>query len=264
VGYVKEGFDADVVIWSKDPLEIGAHPVKVFVDGMSTFEHSRYKTILEKDFAGFTLHDAEPTKIQFPNLNDKSLTEITYVNVTGIISDRNSIQNIRDKLVISRSPGGRDWNITCLGYCKEVGLTVNLHGGWITPGHFGTDTTLGLREIEQEEDATGSGEITNDEAGYIYAKYSLTVGRQVSKELDAAFKAGITTATSWLPSRSFYAGEGVAFRTGARDFSEALLKYAKEEKVQFVNPQYTSVSKQMQKILSKIPTNGGIIKANTF
>jgi imidazolonepropionase-like amidohydrolase len=38
VGSLKVGYDADVVIWDRSPLELGAAPLQVFVDGLPLFD----------------------------------------------------------------------------------------------------------------------------------------------------------------------------------------------------------------------------------
>jgi hypothetical protein len=38
VGSLKVGYDADIVIWDREPLELGATPLQVFIDGVPQFE----------------------------------------------------------------------------------------------------------------------------------------------------------------------------------------------------------------------------------
>lgn len=60
VGSLKVGYDADVVIWDRSPLELGAAPLQVFVDGLPLFDE---KTI-------------EPVKI---NRNEKQNSELVQM-----------------------------------------------------------------------------------------------------------------------------------------------------------------------------------------
>jgi adenine deaminase len=41
VGSIKEGKDADLVLWNDNPLSIYAHPLKTFVDGICYFDEKR-------------------------------------------------------------------------------------------------------------------------------------------------------------------------------------------------------------------------------
>ena len=38
VGSIKEGKDADIVLWNDNPLSVYAHPLKTFVDGICYFD----------------------------------------------------------------------------------------------------------------------------------------------------------------------------------------------------------------------------------
>jgi len=49
VGSIKEGKDADIVIWSDNPLSVYAKPLKTFVDGVCYFDIDRDKQIRERD-----------------------------------------------------------------------------------------------------------------------------------------------------------------------------------------------------------------------
>ena len=39
VGYVREGWDADLVIWDSHPLALGAAPAQVFIDGIAQLDN---------------------------------------------------------------------------------------------------------------------------------------------------------------------------------------------------------------------------------
>lgn len=41
VGYVRAGYDADVVVWDSHPLSIGATPKQVFIDGVATLDPAK-------------------------------------------------------------------------------------------------------------------------------------------------------------------------------------------------------------------------------
>ena len=38
IGFVKEGYDADLVIWDSHPLSLGATPKQVFIDGIAQLD----------------------------------------------------------------------------------------------------------------------------------------------------------------------------------------------------------------------------------
>lgn len=47
VGSLKPGYDADVVIWDRSPLEIGAAPLQVFIDGIPLFDEKPIEPVEE-------------------------------------------------------------------------------------------------------------------------------------------------------------------------------------------------------------------------
>ena len=49
VGSIKEGKDADVVIWNDNPLSVYAKSVKTFVDGICYYDIDRDKQIRERN-----------------------------------------------------------------------------------------------------------------------------------------------------------------------------------------------------------------------
>jgi imidazolonepropionase-like amidohydrolase len=49
VGSIKEGKDADIVIWNDNPLSVYAKPLKTFVDGICYFDIDRDKQIRERN-----------------------------------------------------------------------------------------------------------------------------------------------------------------------------------------------------------------------
>ena len=38
IGYLRVGYDADVVLWDSHPLALGATPIQVFIDGVPIFD----------------------------------------------------------------------------------------------------------------------------------------------------------------------------------------------------------------------------------
>lgn len=49
IGSLKVGYDADIVIWDREPLALGATPLQVFVDGVPLFDEKAIPSIKEQD-----------------------------------------------------------------------------------------------------------------------------------------------------------------------------------------------------------------------
>jgi hypothetical protein len=48
VGSLKVGYDADLVIWDREPLELGATPLQVFIDGVPQFDERPIEPVVQK------------------------------------------------------------------------------------------------------------------------------------------------------------------------------------------------------------------------
>jgi hypothetical protein len=215
IGYVRAGYDADLVIWDKHPLEIGAHPLRVFTDGYTTFEHKEYKTHIPLPFA----HKPEPlnplSEATVLDIGDfgETLTA-TFVNISGLIHSKTAENQVGSKLVIENGI------VKCIGAaCVTVGKEISVNGGWVTPGLVAAGVHLGL-EIIQAEPVTSAGVIQHQSDDVLESALGIQVGRTRSRLLDAAFKGGVTTAISSLQFQGSIGAIGTAFRVGAEQLRD--------------------------------------------
>lgn len=51
VGSLRVGYDADIVIWDREPLELGATPLQVFIDGVPLFDEHPIESVEKKGAA---------------------------------------------------------------------------------------------------------------------------------------------------------------------------------------------------------------------
>jgi imidazolonepropionase-like amidohydrolase len=208
IGYVKKGYDADIVLWDKNPLELGAHPLKVFVDGYSTFEHTDFaKSINEKVSLRPMMHISDIVW-KMPE-TEKLVESATYINIYGLIHSESAEWQKESKIVVSKGI------ITCIGpACKPSGEIVDLQQSWVIPGIIAAGVKLGLTVIEAES-SSSAGKVTSTEE-IVYSADGLRIGRNHSKLMDAAFKGGITTAIVSLQFTGSIGSVGTAFRTGVK------------------------------------------------
>ena len=159
VGYLRIGYDADVVVWDSFPLALGATPKQTYIDGIPQIIEPH---VVEKP--------AEAQNITKPGVWDKEAAEAILARGDPDLRPKKSAKNIIFQDVnafyvpghVSESSLGekatvvvRDGAITCVGQCEvEQGLdfeVVDLKGGSIAPGLIAAGTYLGLREIDQEK-----------------------------------------------------------------------------------------------------------------
>ncbi|KAK0206400.1 carbohydrate esterase family 9 protein [Desarmillaria ectypa] len=253
IGTLREGWDADVVMWDSHPLRVGATPVMVWIDGTLQVPSPAYKP---------PMNIANPERQKMPttpNWNKERLTaskwdglpplrnskedrKIVFYNVKEVWTRRSNgdIEEIfpsptdpdmggRGRVVVERGNlicvGGNDM---CLVSEYDAVDYINLHGGSISPGLHAYGTTLGLEEIPSEP-STGDGhlvynpfmddipQILHDVGGLTRAADALTFGTRNAK---VAYRSGVTAATSVSAgTQGVYTrvvlGLSTTFRTGS-------------------------------------------------
>lgn len=247
VGYLREGFDADVVLWDRNPLEIGAHPLKVWVDGHETFTHplfhSKQPPHHDNHPSGAPLKSkkketsvktaATTTTSTFAAKSEEMRIESSRVSNSYFIENLSTIYADRN-VTLSADPAGdetlslvvvvEEGLVKCMGTAKACNVTSSLHpdmktmdaqGGVMIPGMIAAHGRLGLEEIESER-VTKDGYAHFDPAtGGTRAVDGLRVWKSGSKELTAAYNSGCLFGVSLPRASGFVQGQSCVFRTGA-------------------------------------------------
>lgn len=253
IGKLREGWDADVVMWDSHPLRVEATAAMVWIDGALQIPSPAYKPAMnianperrkmptapnwDKERLTASVWDGLP-----PLSNRKEDRKIVFYNVKEVWTRRSNgdIEEIfpsptdpdmngRGRVVVERGSlicvGGNDM---CLVSEYDAVDYINLHGGSISPGLHAYGTSLGLEEIPSEP-STGSGhtiynpfmddipQILHDVGGITRAADALTFGTRNAK---VAYRSGVTAATSYLtgPQGAYprvVLGLSTTFRTGS-------------------------------------------------
>lgn len=185
MGVLQEGYDADVVMWDSHPLQIGATPVYVWIDGMKQIPltkdsgRSTYSTgtgpeqVVEPDKTrmeapGQPSYEKERQDTVdwdgLPPLKGRGEgNRVVFRNVKEVWTrGRNSIDESfvadEDEFGIVIVEQGR---IICAGSADDCIISgdertvdVDLHGGSISPGLLTFGSPLGLEEIASEPSTT--------------------------------------------------------------------------------------------------------------
>ena len=181
IGAIRKGSDADVVIWDSHPLQLGATPAKVWIDGILQIPVP-YKTGTETNIEigkgkegdewrkepSVPNWDEERKKTimweGLPPLHSKfEENKIVFSNVTQLwTKDSNGSVNIG---ALDTGDGGTavvvvNGKIACIGprclHAENASSTIDLRGGSISPGLISFGSPLGLEEIFAEP-STGDG-----------------------------------------------------------------------------------------------------------
>lgn len=257
IGKVKPGYDADIVVWDSDPLSVGAAPVQVWIDGTPQFEDP---VELEKPVSKPLAPEGGviQVKTERTELTDVVFTGISKIMLSGY--EETLSNKVGENTVIIRNS-----TIICSGYCeKELVLAdseniqhIPLRNGHIVPPLTAFGSTLGLNEIDAEED-TQDGE-NNDN----------TISRAIdglaldTKSLDVAYSHGVTKAISapafWYGgskgmSTGFFTGAESTVEKGALFKDEVALHYSlvKTEKAPAIS---AAIGQLKQRLLKAVKSN---------
>lgn len=192
MGKIGQGFDADIVVWDSMPLQLGARPVQVYIDGIPQLEDPQ--TLLKPH-----LQDVPPagsahgwkaaleTRGDPPLRSDNEARNVIFTGVSSTyLRSDNGIKEItlagsdlQPKRVVII-----DGRIDCVGDCPvdtdDNFEIIDLKGGAITAGLLTYGSYLGLMEIRQEPSTT-DGKIPD-----VFAESNAYLSAIVSKGADGA------------------------------------------------------------------------------
>ncbi|KAF8447198.1 hypothetical protein L210DRAFT_3525216 [Boletus edulis BED1] len=228
IGHIKEGYDADVIVWDSHPLSLAATPQQVFIDGIPQLKAPEVSI---KPFAfqsppntpDFNKEAADASAYEgLPPLEPRSVQHSIFTNVSSLYmrsTDDISVQDHPQSVIV------HDGKIVCSGECSRHSSDdkhaeiINLEGGSIVPGLTIYGPPLGLTEIRLEP-STSDGTVLNPLAGNLPAILEDSLIRAIDglqfggRNTLLAYRAGVTAGVT-APSGSFVRGSSTAFSLGA-------------------------------------------------
>ncbi|THH10380.1 hypothetical protein EW145_g1372 [Phellinidium pouzarii] len=261
IGYIRAGYDAgelrdetcrmrcdeltmpvDIVLWDSHPLQLGATPMQVFIDGIAQLE-SPY--VVEKspslqsipETPNFDKETKETINHEgLPPLTSQQIITdaiVAFTNVSNIWLRDHDVRQIKELGFAGDSPGVvvvESGEIICAGSAAACALhltsadvtTFDLRGGSISPGLVSCGTYLGLQEISMEKSTVdgvvydGFSEkmpkILGGEDAVIRAADGLMFA---TRNMLLAYRAGVTSGITAPASEGFFSGLSAHFSTGA-------------------------------------------------
>ncbi|KAH7928042.1 hypothetical protein BV22DRAFT_1083961 [Leucogyrophana mollusca] len=241
IGFIREGYDADVVVWDSHPLSLGAAPKQVWIDGISQLESPHVSTKpatsqeapttpnFDKEAADAVKYDGLP-----PLAPVRSKTGfIVFGNISSVFArSGGEIQQVYSAMDVSERGVVvvKDGAMTCHGVksnCLDALASVedaewiDLEGGSISPGLTTFGSPLGLEDIQGE---------ASTQDGYVLDPLSqdipdILAGHELIRAVDGlqfasrdaliAYRSGVTAAVVAPKSRGFLSGLSTVFATGA-------------------------------------------------
>ncbi|WVQ99842.1 hypothetical protein IAU59_006985 [Kwoniella sp. CBS 9459] len=236
IGYIREGYDADVVVWDSHPLTVGATPKQTYIDGIpqiiNPVLHHKPAQVQKAPPTGKWDQEARAAVEARgdPDLRPKKSSKNVVFQDVGDFHLQDEIETELQVDVSAFEEGKgsvlvQDGKITCAGRCEiPTGLDfefelVDLKGGAITPGAITVGSRLGQLEIRQEK-ATADGAALDplDEGSEItdgLLAHAVDGAQFGGKDELLAYRSGVTTAVVSPKSTSFLSGISFAFSPSA-------------------------------------------------
>jgi len=241
LGFVRNGYDADLTIWDSHPLSLGSTPLQVFIDGIPQIQNST--AVMKHDERqnapeqpDFSKERADALKYDgLPPLSGRSSRRVLFINVAGVWTRNESrimTSTSSPTLLQTTSVMVVDGQIFCVGArctneCSSADV-IDLQGGWLSPGLITYGADIGLEEIRQE-DSTNDGQVSEfldnripkllgGDGTIIRASDGLKFG---GRDMLLAYRAGVTTAITAPMHSGFMAGLGTSFSLRATNRLEA-------------------------------------------
>ncbi|KAG6831393.1 hypothetical protein H0H92_010995 [Tricholoma furcatifolium] len=240
IGFLKEGADADVVLWDSHPLQLGATPVKVWIDGILQIPVPSKTDEPTNVEVGKGKEDEEWRRVpQVPNWDKERERALKWDGLPPLLSkpikDRVVFANVKavwkrefngNVAAVFTSPNAgelgvvvvENGQIVCMApSCSadaKVSNVIDLRGGAISPGFMTYGSPLGLEEIAGEL-STGDGipydafsrnipDILDDSGGIVRAMDALMFQTRDALNSDrTAYRSGVTLSTSSL-AKTYY------------------------------------------------------------
>ncbi len=248
VGYCKAGYDADIVVWDDHPLNRGATPLQVFIDGIAQLND----TVVEKSTGSSW---TQPSAASFPHQikpqvkyepDDKTREGICKMvsgtNGNMVISgiSRAFLQDYPNlaELALEQFTAEtgllqiilEDGKILCAGTletckdsrakieAKEGHVSLTLTNGHVVPGMTALTNALGAREIATDPDTgdgSAGGQSIADPESVLYAKHAASFdGKGFARARLGGITRAITAPVTDGPT--FVAGVSVEILTSGR------------------------------------------------
>uniref|UniRef100_A0A8H8CNE4 Amidohydrolase-related domain-containing protein n=1 Tax=Psilocybe cubensis TaxID=181762 RepID=A0A8H8CNE4_PSICU len=240
IGYMKQGYDADVVIWDSHPLSLGAAPKQVYIDGVAQLKkpHVSKKPSDSQKIPKTPNFDQEAKEtLEYDGLpplepiQSKSDT-IVFTNIDSVFT-RQGQKIIHAFSSARKGEAGvvvvKSGEIICIGasldcthaHTDSDADVFDLEGGSISPALISFGSRLGLNHIDAEP-STNDGSVHDPlksdwpsllgEGSIIRAVDGLQFS---TRDALLAYRSGVTVGVTAPSSSGFLDGLGTAFNTGS-------------------------------------------------
>ncbi|KAI1377768.1 composite domain of metallo-dependent hydrolase [Hypoxylon crocopeplum] len=222
LGFIRPGYDGDLVVWDRHPLQVGATPLEVYIDGNSVvrasdrlWEGSESSSYPKE--APASRSSGLPENACVSGQSDIVVRGLrtSFIGADGLRNDQPEIGNLT--VVI------REGRIACVGErrCDTIARqaaedsipSIDLQDGHMLPGLTIVTRQHGLVEMRQEpstsDGATAGEEYSRPISGRFGIKFD-------GIHLERAHRSGVTRIVTPPLTNGFFHGISALFRSGAK------------------------------------------------
>ncbi|KAI0111757.1 hypothetical protein F4814DRAFT_423498 [Daldinia grandis] len=222
LGFVRPGYDGDLVVWNRHPLQVGAVPLEVYIDG---------KSVVRASDSLWKASESKPSFKEAPISRPSDIPNTACISGqsdiiirgarTSFIGDdglRNEHPETGDLTIVVRSG-----HVVCVGESKcDVAVrqaiedqvpSIDVRDGHILPGLTIVTRQHGLTEMRQEP-STSDGSSTGEE---FERPLSSRFGIKFDGiHLERSHRSGVTRIVTPPLTNGFFHGISTLFRSGAK------------------------------------------------
>ncbi|KAI0172629.1 composite domain of metallo-dependent hydrolase [Hypoxylon sp. FL1284] len=221
LGYVQPGYDADLVIWDRNPLRVGATPLEVYTDGNSAVRASEslWETSESLEYSKETpdsrLSDKPETACQEGQVDIviRGL-KTSFIGEDGQRRSQPEIGNVTAVVRAGRivCVGGKECDDMAKSAIEDSIPLMDVQDGYMLPGLTIVTRQHGLTEMRQEP-STADGFLTGED-------YASPVSSRLGIKFDGihlgrTYRSGVTRIVTPPLSEGFFHGISTLFRSGA-------------------------------------------------
>ncbi|CED83667.1 Metal-dependent hydrolase, composite domain [Phaffia rhodozyma] len=238
IGYLRDGYDADVVVWDSHPLTLGATPLQTYIDGIPQLEHPHFAPSKPAKLQAVPstpdwddepeLHRQARGDPDYAAILKKRLAKnVVFKNVRNVFL-KNELNDLvasseregENKMVIVE--GGKIVQVCdeeCSQTLQKDWEVIDLKNGSVLPGLVSFGSPLGLEEIAGEKStkdgSAPDGSNPASSLGVDEVLYAVDGASFATKNALIAALSGVSVGVVAPDSSSLVSGVSFAFDTAA-------------------------------------------------
>ncbi|KAI0388055.1 composite domain of metallo-dependent hydrolase [Hypomontagnella monticulosa] len=222
LGFVRPGYDGDLVIWNRHPLQVGATPLEVFIDGNSVVRASDsvWKVSESRSYASeapASRSSDMPDSTCKPGQSDIVIRGLSasFIGDDGQRSGQPESGNLTAVVRAGRVVciGDTNCNDIARQAIEENAPIVDLRDGHMLPGLTIVTRQHGLTEMRQEPSTTDGASVGEEYEKPLSSRYGIKFD---GVHLERAYRSGVTRIVTPPLTTGFFHGISTMFRSGAK------------------------------------------------